>query len=183
MKIISRQEAIDNGLKFYFTGKPCKRGHISERMISCICVECHKEDGEKYRKNNKEKIKKYSKENRHKYYSTENRRKKYRENVESELLNHARNRAKQKKLDFNLERCDIIIPELCPVFGIQIGFHAKQSVPTLDRIDNNKGYIKGNIQVISSKANRLKNNGTIEDFKKIITYMERFKDGSTNTKT
>lgn len=42
---------------------------------------------------------------------------------------------------------------------------------TLDRIDNSLGYVKVNIKVISSKANRLKNNGTIEEFKQIIEYM------------
>ena len=42
----------------------------------------------------------------------------------------------------------------------------------LKKIDSSKGYIKGNIQVISFKANRLKNNGTIEEFKKIISYIE-----------
>lgn len=38
--IISRKEALAKGLKRYFTGKPCKHGHISERTISG-CVECH----------------------------------------------------------------------------------------------------------------------------------------------
>ena len=45
-------------------------------------------------------------------------------------------------------------------------------MPTLDRIDSNKGYIKENIQVISFKANRLKNNATIDELKCIIKYME-----------
>jgi len=41
MKIITRKEAIEQGLKRYFTGKPCKRGHISERFVStCNCIEC-----------------------------------------------------------------------------------------------------------------------------------------------
>ena len=101
MKIISRQEAINQGLKTYFTGKPCKNGHISERMICCICIACHQESGKKYRENNKEQIKQYSKENSKKYYSTEKRRKQYRENIESELFNHAKNRAKKK--DFIIE--------------------------------------------------------------------------------
>ena len=70
-----------------------------------------------------------------------------------------------------------MIPKICPVFGVEIGFYDKQCVPTLDRIDSDKGYIKDNIQVISFKANRLKNNGTLEEFKKIITYMEGLKDG------
>lgn len=40
-KIISRKEAIDQGLSSYFTGKPCKNGHVSERnTLSCACKEC-----------------------------------------------------------------------------------------------------------------------------------------------
>lgn len=42
MKIISRKEAIEQGLPRYFTGKPCKNGHISERVTKkCDCVECN----------------------------------------------------------------------------------------------------------------------------------------------
>ncbi|MEL6236961.1 MAG: hypothetical protein AAFO57_00340 [Pseudomonadota bacterium] len=40
-EIISRKEAIARGLKRYFTGKPCKRGHMAERLISTkACAEC-----------------------------------------------------------------------------------------------------------------------------------------------
>jgi len=39
----SRKEAKEFGLKKYFTGKPCKHGHISERMASCGgCSQCDK---------------------------------------------------------------------------------------------------------------------------------------------
>ena len=67
-KIISRKEAIQQGLKFYFTGKPCKSGHTSERYTSNgRCRECHIKfyyknnkyilnREKKYREKNKEKI-------------------------------------------------------------------------------------------------------------------------------
>ncbi len=43
MKIISREQAISLGLKFYFTGKPCKRGHVDSRLVSSrSCYECSK---------------------------------------------------------------------------------------------------------------------------------------------
>ncbi len=42
MKISTRKEAIENGDVKYFTGKPCKRGHVSERYTSTYqCCECH----------------------------------------------------------------------------------------------------------------------------------------------
>src|SRR5215469_127679 len=49
LEIISRNEAIAAGLKFYFTGKPCGRGHISKRMVvGNSCVECLKETRQKW---------------------------------------------------------------------------------------------------------------------------------------
>lgn len=41
MELIDRKSALDLGLTTYFTGKPCKRGHVSERKVdSGVCVEC-----------------------------------------------------------------------------------------------------------------------------------------------
>ncbi len=43
MKVISRKEAIEKNLKYFFTGKPCKRGSIEKRVVrnsDCICVAC-----------------------------------------------------------------------------------------------------------------------------------------------
>lgn len=55
-QIISRAQAKELGLKRYFTGKPCKRGHISlRRATSGQCIECMKFLGKEWQKNNKEK--------------------------------------------------------------------------------------------------------------------------------
>ena len=41
MKIISRQEAIEKKLTRYFTGEPCKHGHIAEKLLSNrTCIKC-----------------------------------------------------------------------------------------------------------------------------------------------
>jgi hypothetical protein len=40
----SRPEAIACGAPFYFTGKPCKRGHTAKREVKGNCTECRKED-------------------------------------------------------------------------------------------------------------------------------------------
>ena len=65
MDIISRKEAIARGLDYYFTGKPCKRGHIDKRKTQqCGCVSCDRD----YYKENKEtiigRVSKWQKENK-----------------------------------------------------------------------------------------------------------------------
>lgn len=90
------------------------------------------------------------------------------------MLKNARLRARKKNLDFNIELIDIIIPNICPVLGIEIKQNIGKSgdfSPSLDRVDNGKGYIKGNIRVISHKANSIKRDGKLEDFKMIINYI------------
>jgi len=82
---------------------------------------------------------------------------------EQKLVTEAKKRAFYKKLDFNITKEDIKIPEKCPVLLIPLIFGNKdgyENSPSLDRIDNSKGYIKGNIQIISKKANSMKNSGS-----------------------
>ena len=55
MKIVTRAEALRQGLKLYFTGKPCKHGHICERRVSQHrCVECHKANSRRWAEDNLE---------------------------------------------------------------------------------------------------------------------------------
>lgn len=63
--IISKSQAKSLGIKFYFTGKPCKHGHIAERMVSkSTCRECNRVNGLKYYKENKPEISLYNKQYR-----------------------------------------------------------------------------------------------------------------------
>jgi hypothetical protein len=93
------------------------------------------------------------------------------------MLRNAKQRAKIYNLEINIEVEDIIIPDTCPVLGIPIsnnGCHNNFNSPTLDRIDNTKGYVKGNVCVISRRANTIKSCGTIEEHKKVIEYMQKY---------
>lgn len=80
------------------------------------------------------------------------------------LFTRVKQSAKERKLEFNLTLEDIIIPEYCPLLNIKLTFEftleTKDSYYTLDRIDSSLGYIKGNVQVVSFKANTMKNNAT-----------------------
>lgn len=51
--LMSRSEAITKGLKWYFTGKPCKHGHISKRQVANkSCHECNKKSFAKWESSN-----------------------------------------------------------------------------------------------------------------------------------
>jgi len=85
---------------------------------------------------------------------------------ETRLLNYARRNARRRGEECTLELKDIFIPEYCPVLGIKLepGSHSHQDCsPSVDRIDSTKGYTKNNIWIISARANRIKNNATIEE--------------------
>ena len=168
MEKITRREAREQGLTYYFTGKPCPKGHISKRHIAGWCYECNSIDQKEYRKNNREEHNAYFR----KRYTTEGRREGYFKNIQGALVGAAKQRAKAKNLEFNLTRDDIIVPEKCPVFGEPIIKEVfNPMAPSLDRVDNTKGYIKGNVRVISKKANIMKGDMTPDDMKKIYEYM------------
>jgi len=84
-------------------------------------------------------------------------------NPEKLLFTHAKYRAKKYNLPFEIKIEDIFIPKYCPLLGIKLECNAgtgsiKNNSPTLDKIIPEMGYIKGNIWVISWKANRIKSN-------------------------
>ena len=91
------------------------------------------------------------------------------------LLNKAKVRAREQNLPFNIDLSDIIVPKVCPVLGIKlkrgIG-KATSNSPTLDKVISKLGYIKGNVRIISWRANRLKSDATLDELKAIIKYIE-----------
>lgn len=96
-------------------------------------------------------------------------------NIKFELWRSAKRRANTYKIPFNLEISDIPdIPEKCPVLGLHLmqGIGASTDAsPTLDRIIPADGYVKGNIDIISRRANVIKNCGTMDEHMKVIEYI------------
>jgi hypothetical protein len=93
------------------------------------------------------------------------------------FLNHAKSSSKVRGITFDLTIKDIPdIPEVCPVFGFPLVINVgggKQSFnsPSLDRIDSTKGYVPGNLQIISWRANQLKRDGTLEEFEMLVAHL------------
>lgn len=186
MDIITRVEASEKGLTRFFTGEPCKHGHISERHTkSGTCIECgnarsanwNKQTGygKEYRAANREQMAEANREWRHRnpekvqqYTTTESSR------ITSQL-NQAKRRAKANGWAFNLTKSDITIPETCPVLGIPLlrtEGRLDDASPTIDRVDSTKGYTVDNIRVISWRASKIKSDATIEELRQILKYME-----------
>lgn len=87
---------------------------------------------------------------------------------EKKMLNRAKTRANKNNIPFSITEKDIVIPEYCPIMGIKLEHHrgkpgAYKNSPSLDRIIPEKGYVPGNVRVISQLANQCKGNATIEE--------------------
>jgi len=97
------------------------------------------------------------------------------------LLYIARKRAKKKGMDFFISAADIPVPKTCPVLGIPLVVGGKNATgflnqsPTIDRIDNTKGYIPGNVMVVSLRANRIKSDATVGELGKIYKFYKQLK--------
>jgi len=127
-----------------------------------------------YRKSNIEKVKERNKKWRD---SNNDLIKKNRiKNLRSHLLRGARLRAENKNLPFDISLDDILIPEICPVLGIQLKTGQGKicdTSPSIDRIIPEKGYVKGNVIVVSNKANRIKTNATPEEIIAVGEYYKK----------
>jgi len=90
----------------------------------------------------------------------------------------ARTRAKQKNIPFSLRLVDIpTIPTTCPILNIPLihNFGHKGHIPgspSLDRIIPSKGYVPGNVEIISQRANQIKSDATVEEVGKVYQYMK-----------
>ena len=97
--------------------------------------------------------------------------------LEAYMLDRSKSRAKKKGFEHTITIEDIQIPDKCPLLGIPL-FAGQGGVcpnsPTLDRIDSSKGYVKGNVWVISYKANTIKSNATPEELLLIATRLAEF---------
>jgi hypothetical protein len=92
------------------------------------------------------------------------------------VLREAEKRAIKKGVPFRLTADDITIPDFCPYLGMPLKLNVGKvgpDSPSLDRIRPELGYVPGNIQVISHKANSLKGSGTAEEHERIAFVMRQ----------
>lgn len=101
--------------------------------------------------------------------------------LERRLWWAARKRATARGIPFEIDVADIVIPTHCPILGIPlkpmsgrgaVPIPERNNSPSLDRIDNAKGYVKGNVAVISMRANHIKADGTADELIAIAEFMK-----------
>ena len=93
------------------------------------------------------------------------------------IYNRLKQSAKKRNIPFDLtvtQLNDLTFPITCPVLGIPLKFNRGQLQDdsySVDRIDSTQGYTIDNIEVISWRANRLKNDGTTIELQKIAEHL------------
>ena len=94
-----------------------------------------------------------------------------------EKFKNKRQAAKYSKHDWKLNFNDLEWPLVCPVLGLELDYFCSvrtENSVSFDRIDNDKGYVAGNVVIMSWRANRIKNDGTAEEHKKIADFLTIF---------
>lgn len=159
---------------------------MTDKIRTCITCNTdmivHKNSGKKYcdqcsQIRNREKSREHYRKNiltgsikEYRKAARERRKLKLQEYPGYDLLCRARNRAQQKGFEFNLSIDDITIPDVCPVLGTSFEKNTYYTM-SIDRIDSSKGYVKGNIQVISHKANAMKNSASSDELIKFAKWV------------
>lgn len=96
---------------------------------------------------------------------------------ERHVQSSCKTRAKKKGLPFEPFAHVLDRPTHCPILGIELDYsfftkgHAKPNSPSVDRIVPSLGYVPGNVQVISYRANAIKNDATPEELMKVALFV------------
>ena len=92
--------------------------------------------------------------------------------VEYRLWHGAKSRAAKYGREFSISLTDIVIQGECPVLKVPYARRGEYA-PSLDRLDSSKGYVKGNIVVMSKRANRLKGNFTLQEAEALVKFLSK----------
>lgn len=103
----------------------------------------------------------------------------------SDMIRNAKLRAQKHGLEFDITYHDIEWPERCPVLGVVLDYGYKPGgrqspfSPSIDRIDPHKGYVPGNVVVMSAKANRIKSNAESYEIRLVADWLDRVEQEGT----
>jgi hypothetical protein len=180
MKTCNKCNIEKDDAEFYKGRKTCKFcfGTSKKLWSQNNREKINEKSREKYRKSPEVRLskKQRSQRLRVKNKDKDNENRSLRQNLEKKMFDNARERAKRKNIQFSITIEDVIMPEKCPIFGIPLKKGegtCKDFSPSLDRIDPNKGYVKGNVMVISYRANRMKQDSNPDEMIALGEYYKK----------
>jgi len=158
-------------LESYYKHKRHRDGHVR------VCIPCQTAKGREYNRTHSEE----------KRISTIKWRKAH---PVKYLVNKARARCRRNGMEFNITADDLPWPDVCPLLGIPVlpcgaNFGRGKNKPwlgprtftdgtaSIDRIDSSKGYVRGNVWIISWKANQLKQDATLAQLESIVAGLKK----------
>lgn len=183
----TRAAAKAKGIKRYYTGKPCPKGHMAYRYAAGgACSECQAARAkEKYTRGWRQDTTTRKQINTR--WNTSGKgavaKQRWREKNPKRAwavyaTSGAKFRATRARMPFDLDSTYIlsITPDVCPVFGTEFKFIGNGQITpdsaTLDKLKPELGYVRGNVAVISMKANAIKNAFTSEDVLRVGQWMQ-----------
>lgn len=102
------------------------------------------------------------------------------------LWRSVKNRANKQGIPFTITPDDVIVPDKCPVLGIDLikdptflernglkGQLRVDNYPSVDRKDPSLGYIKENVTVISWRANNIKGNASLQELQSVVDWLRK----------
>jgi len=158
-----KQRNREAALRWYHKNKNARGRRAKAREVSRLWYHANLDRVRAYRKANAEQRRKTSRE----WHARNPARK---------LFMMAKARAKKAGLAFRIKLADIMpLPDVCPALGIPLrkGEHSNDPHAfSIDRIDNTKGYVKGNVAVVSRRANVLKRDATVQELRSLLRWLE-----------
>lgn len=96
-----------------------------------------------------------------------------RETWAARILPFLKARAKKQGFPFDLTAKDIYVPEVCPALGVTLVFGGRKNHPygpSVDKLIPRLGYIRGNVAVISTRANMIKHDATAAELRLVAEW-------------
>lgn len=96
------------------------------------------------------------------------------------LKKWAKYRAKLQGIDYELDGVELIEPTHCAILGLELKANKRYSgpdSPTIDRLDNTRGYVPGNVWIISNQANLMKSNASIQQLNLFSRWIRTYYGG------
>lgn len=188
--LTTRSQAISSGKKQYYSWRKCSKGHeppVLRQTVNGSCAKCNaayamKRHNAGHRPTLEQRRKAMSNWNNSDKAAYYKQQWKERDPIRAwvvSLMGTAKDRAIKKSLPFDITHAHVrsIVSEYCPVFGVKLKFLSKRlgdpDSASLDRIIPSKGYVVGNVVVISRRANVIKNDASFEEIEAVATWLRK----------